>query len=177
MAEELPNLRAALDHCLATLGEELRGLAICTDAWAYWRVRGPIAEGQRWLTLMLSRERGETYVHAKALWIAGAYAVLQNDLRAGEPLLMESARIGGLLQSNEIGAAAAYYLGLGAYFAGDLEAAERWAHESAAFNRAGDNRFGAALVRSSSVRSRWPRMTSQGEGDPLAQPRRGPRTR
>jgi predicted ATPase/DNA-binding CsgD family transcriptional regulator len=147
MAEELPNLRAALDHCLATPGEGLRGLALCTDAWAYWRVRGPFSEGQRWLTLLLSRDRGETYVHAKALWIAGAYAVLQNDLATGEPLLMESARIGRLLQSNEIGAASAYYLGLGAYFAGDMEAAERWAHQSATFHRASENRFGTALIQ------------------------------
>lgn len=55
MDEERDNVRAALSVCLAEEAFLPLGLQLATKSYGWWKVRGPRAEGQRWLEEIASR--------------------------------------------------------------------------------------------------------------------------
>ncbi|MCL3996702.1 ATP-binding protein [Streptomyces lavenduligriseus] len=76
---ELPNLRAALECCLAEPDEAHLGQHLAGSLWFCWVGCGRLSEGRRWLERALEPESGYERARLKALWVLGYVAVLQGD--------------------------------------------------------------------------------------------------
>ncbi|WP_405010396.1 ATP-binding protein [Kitasatospora sp. NBC_01539] len=87
-----PNLRAALEFCLAEPGEEQLALVLAGTLWFYWVGSGHLGEGRHWLDRALALAPEATAARAKALWVTGYMATLQGDLMRAEPALEECRR-------------------------------------------------------------------------------------
>lgn len=93
---EHPNIRAALDFCLATPGESHAGLRIADACRDIWRFNGLTSEGRRWFARLLERDTEASTYRARALASASYLALLQNDLAAADPMLDESRELAAL---------------------------------------------------------------------------------
>ncbi|MDY0815910.1 regulator [Kitasatospora purpeofusca] len=87
-----PNLRAALEFCLAEPGEEQIALLMAGTLWFYWVGCGHLGEGRHWLDRALALAPEPTEARAKALWVTGYMATLQGDLVSARPALEECRR-------------------------------------------------------------------------------------
>ncbi|MFE6871169.1 ATP-binding protein [Kitasatospora sp. NPDC057692] len=87
-----PDLRAALEFCLAEPGEEQIALLMAGTLWFYWVGCGHLGEGRHWLERALALDPEPTEARAKALWVTGYTATLQGDLAAARPALEECRR-------------------------------------------------------------------------------------
>ncbi|MFI6845711.1 regulator [Kitasatospora sp. NBC_00085] len=87
-----PNLRAALEFCLAEPGEEQLALLLAGTLWFYWVGCGHLGEGRHWLDRALALDPQPTEARAKALWVTGYMATLQGDLVSARPALEECRR-------------------------------------------------------------------------------------
>ncbi|MHC5256890.1 ATP-binding protein [Streptomyces sp. UC4497] len=92
---ELPNLRAALEHCLTEPGETHLGQYLAGTLWFYWAGCGRLSEGRHWLDRSVGLDVefddgdvcpglvGEDMEYGtsrlKALWVLGYVAILQGD--------------------------------------------------------------------------------------------------
>ncbi|MEU1341558.1 ATP-binding protein [Streptomyces sp. NPDC090075] len=76
---ELPNLRAALDHCLTEPDEAHLGQYLAGSLWFYWAGCGRLSEGRRWLERSLELDSEYPQSRLKALWVLGYVAILQGD--------------------------------------------------------------------------------------------------
>ncbi|MFE2069421.1 ATP-binding protein [Streptomyces sp. NPDC059467] len=76
---ELPNLRAALDHCLTEPDEAHLGQYLAGSLWFYWAGCGRLSEGRRWLERSLELDSEYPRSRLKALWVLGYVAILQGD--------------------------------------------------------------------------------------------------
>ncbi len=85
LAAEHDNLRAALDHAVAS-GDAERGLRLANALFQYWWLRGHYREGRSRLDALLRLERPlPDDVYAEALGNAGSFAFLFDDLGAARP--------------------------------------------------------------------------------------------
>ncbi|GAA1148244.1 putative ATPase [Kitasatospora gansuensis] len=87
-----PNLRTALEFCLAEPGEEQLALLLAGTLWFYWVGSGHLGEGRHWLDRALALAPEPTEARAKALWVTGYMATLQGDLVRARPALAECHR-------------------------------------------------------------------------------------
>ncbi|MER6272190.1 AAA family ATPase [Streptomyces sp900105755] len=76
---ELPNLRAALDHCLTEPEEAHLGQYLAGSLWFCWAGCGRLSEGRRWLERSLEPDSEYPQSRLKALWVLGYVAILQGD--------------------------------------------------------------------------------------------------
>ncbi|HLZ27053.1 MAG TPA: tetratricopeptide repeat protein [Chloroflexota bacterium] len=84
------NLRSALGWAFAEGAGELAG-RLCAALWPFWRARGLVHEGRRWLSQALAFDTGVTTVsRASVLNGAGVLALIQNDYALAGELLAES---------------------------------------------------------------------------------------
>ncbi|MBP0458513.1 ATP-binding protein [Streptomyces montanisoli] len=89
----MPNLRAALDLCLATPEEAHIGQHLAGTLWFYWAGCGRLAEGRHWLDRALSWESTRNDgARLKALWVQGYVSLLQGDTTAAVGALHECRR-------------------------------------------------------------------------------------
>jgi predicted ATPase/DNA-binding SARP family transcriptional activator len=91
------NLRAALDWARASGSREL-GLRMAAVLWQFWRVRGYLSEGRRWMEALLAQSRDPSpavppALRAAAVRGAGVLAFQQGDLDRSAELCQESLRI------------------------------------------------------------------------------------
>ncbi|MFJ9350467.1 ATP-binding protein [Streptomyces sp. NPDC101237] len=86
---ELPNLRAALDHCLTEPDEAHLGQYLAASLWFHWAGCGRLSEGRRWLELSLVLDSPYPRSRLKALWVLGYVAILQGDAVAALAALQE----------------------------------------------------------------------------------------
>ncbi|MBP2323534.1 putative ATPase/DNA-binding CsgD family transcriptional regulator [Kibdelosporangium banguiense] len=121
LGREHPNLRAAVEYCLAESGEAEDALRIvATLPLHYWWTRGLFGEGRRWLDRALAQATGASALHARALLVNSQLALAQGDADTGMRLLDQGEDLARRLDNGtEIGHAA-YIRGLGALFANDL---------------------------------------------------------
>ncbi|MFJ5122191.1 ATP-binding protein [Kitasatospora sp. NPDC088548] len=87
-----PDLRTALEFCLAEPGEEQSALRLAGALWFYWAGCGHPGEGRRWLDRALALAPEPTEARAKALWVTGYLATLQGDPASARPVLEECRR-------------------------------------------------------------------------------------
>ncbi|MET8473806.1 AAA family ATPase [Streptomyces sp. NPDC006422] len=135
---ELPNLRAALEHCLTEPGETYLGQYLAGTLWFYWAGCGRLAEGRHWLDRSVGRDAdpdgggpgaGDLEYEAsrlKALWVLGYVAILQGDtvpaLAALQECREEAERAGDATAL----AYAVHRTGCLALVTDDLPRAEEW---------------------------------------------------
>ncbi|MEV6362619.1 protein kinase domain-containing protein [Nocardia asteroides] len=81
MAREEPNLRQALEFCLADSPEA--GIGIAAAVWPFWFCGGSLDEGRRWLDRLLARDSGPLTVdRATVVYADCLMAATQGDLSA-----------------------------------------------------------------------------------------------
>lgn len=133
---ELDNLRAALTWSLEADDAEL-GLRLATSLGHFWRMRGYLAEGQRWLEEMLVRaDNVPEAVRAKALNAAGAIASDRHDLTQAAAWYGTSLAIWRRLGDTRRIATSLIGLGGVAFRQNQYEAAENYYRQSLAQARA-----------------------------------------
>ncbi|WP_320785148.1 ATP-binding protein [Streptomyces sp. CRN 30] len=79
---ELPNLRSALEYCLADPDGAHLGQYLAGSLWFHWVGCGRLAEGRHWLdqAVQLDAERtAHEQSRLKALWVLAYVAILQGD--------------------------------------------------------------------------------------------------
>ncbi|MCX5058507.1 MULTISPECIES: regulator [unclassified Streptomyces] len=76
---ELPNLRSALEHCLAEPDEAHLGQYLAGSLWFYWAGCGRLSEGRRWLDQVVRLDSGHEQSRLRALWVLAYVAILQGD--------------------------------------------------------------------------------------------------
>ncbi|GGU42174.1 ATP-binding protein [Streptomyces daghestanicus] len=89
---ELPNLRAALDHCLSDPDGAHLGQYLAGSLWFLWVGCGRLAEGRHWLdqAVRLDAERtAREQSRLKALWVLAYVAILQGDPVSARAALRE----------------------------------------------------------------------------------------
>jgi hypothetical protein len=119
--QELPNLRASLDHLLGTRSADW-ATRLATALLPYWRRREHVAEGRERLTAVLGLEGVSPSVRAGALYAAGLMAGEQAD-GEGTRALLEERRLYRRLGDARAAAVAQNALGVACQQMGDVAAA------------------------------------------------------
>ncbi|WP_405139620.1 AAA family ATPase [Sphaerisporangium sp. NBC_01403] len=89
MNHELPNLRSALDFCLAEPSEHAAGLDLAGRLAYFWMACGFISEGRHYLQRALSLSRTPGTSLSRALWTCAWLADFQGDLDEANDLATE----------------------------------------------------------------------------------------
>ncbi|MFD9661036.1 ATP-binding protein [Rhodococcus sp. NPDC059968] len=80
---EQPNIVAALQFCLTGQNEANAGIRMAAALYPYWRVRGKLREGMRWLAQLLAVRGGEPGVEQiMALYVLSVLSGLHGDPEA-----------------------------------------------------------------------------------------------
>lgn len=139
---EHDNLRAALNWTAYSPGEWESGLRLCNYLGRFWRVRGHLSEGRRWLALFLSQVhvRAPTRPRASAFHVSGGLAWAQGDFLAARTWFARSLEDFRALDDPRGVSDALQGLGLIAWTQGEFAAALELYEESLAMAREVDNR-------------------------------------
>jgi predicted ATPase/DNA-binding CsgD family transcriptional regulator len=124
LRREHPNLRAAVERCLAEPGGGEAALRIAaTLPLHYWSASGQFGEGRGWLDRAIAQAAPATAVGARALLVNSHLAAWQGDVGAARRLLDEGEELARRTDASaELGHA--YYIrGLGALFVNDVPVA------------------------------------------------------
>ncbi|WP_328946336.1 LuxR C-terminal-related transcriptional regulator [Streptomyces sp. NBC_00250] len=78
------NLRAAMEHCLSTQGEEHAGLRFTAALLQYWHGSGQMAEGRAWLERALTASTEPSPARVMSLRNLASICASQQDLAAAE---------------------------------------------------------------------------------------------
>jgi hypothetical protein len=134
LAREHDNLRAALGWACAAPGGEEVALRLAGALAPFWEIAGHLREGRAWLERVLARGEGVSgAILAKALAGASALAWAQGDPQRAEALGERALRLYRELDDGRgIVEVASNVLVFGAFYRGEMEAAERLAQESQA---------------------------------------------
>jgi predicted ATPase/Tfp pilus assembly protein PilF len=162
---ELDNIRLALRWSLKDEGnvcwKTRLGLRLGSALLWFWHIRGRDEEGLRSLELLIECERElriesniqekdhapvKSLVLAKALMVAGWHTVRTGDYIKGRERLLESRDLYSKMGAEgKLGyALTLYFLGVVAFFQGDLSQVEKISFESLAISRELGDRFGQA---------------------------------
>ncbi len=140
--EEVDNIRVALDWARAEPLRVLSGLALATDLWLYWHLRGRAGEGRGWLAEISLAGAAPAAVLAEALNASGFLAYLGGDTAAALPLLERASRLADDSGDRRVIGFARLRLGIGAYYDGDLGRARALLEEALARYRALEDETG-----------------------------------
>jgi len=100
LEDDLPNLRAALDH-LTSRRPEL-ALRMAADMFWLWDIRGYLSEGRQRLLEVLAATRGDPGDRARAAFGAGRISAIVGEPAAAVPLLTEAAALGQAAGDNRL---------------------------------------------------------------------------
>jgi predicted ATPase/class 3 adenylate cyclase len=163
---ERANLRAALRWAVDA-GEAGPAQAAAGALWGFWQQRGHLAEGRRWLELVLAMPSGQapTAARAKALTGAGGIA-WWIDQRAARGFYEEALAIERRLGDPARLAGALYNMAFAVGAEDDLEGAGRLLEESLALYRQAGDEPGVARVLTMQVvpdamAGRWGRVVAR----------------
>ncbi len=143
---DYPDLRAAMDYCLAEPDQGRAGLQMAADLLFHWVRSYYLNEGRGWLDRMLSSDPAPTAARAKALWAASWLAIIQGDITAAKAMLHEGHLLGEQLESEEVLGYVALFSGFAAMYTGDASHALALYEEALARHRAAANPHGLALT-------------------------------
>ncbi|MFF1875513.1 ATP-binding protein, partial [Kitasatospora herbaricolor] len=139
LRQEHPNLRIALDTCLAQPGQAAVGLRIVTRLASYWTIGGRLKEACYWLDRALQQAPEPTHERATALWFNAFCRLLLGEAEVGAANLLESAELADRLDFDAAKAWVALLKGVAAMYSGDLDSAVGLLAEArAAFRRVGE---------------------------------------
>ncbi|MCX0273432.1 protein kinase [Nocardia zapadnayensis] len=126
LAREQPNLREALDYCLAEDTEAAAdaGVRTAAELFEFWNFRGLYGEGRSWLRRALARPRWRSVPdRIRALCAAGKLATTQGEFPAVAEALAEAQDLTGPETEPMCRAQIAYLEGLFAMARGEPDAA------------------------------------------------------
>jgi predicted ATPase/transcriptional regulator with XRE-family HTH domain len=148
LEREHDNLRAALEWALANeAGVETAG-RMGAALWRFWRLRGHISEGRRWLAQIIHRGQSgqDSVLWAKVLFGAGSLASQTGETTAARTLFEQSLRLYRTLGDKPGIAQVLSGLGGVAFFdEGNPEEAARLFEESLALRREIGDRWAIAV--------------------------------
>jgi predicted ATPase/class 3 adenylate cyclase len=153
---EHDNVRSALDWTLQS-GDRAVGLRLAAAFGLFWRDRGYLSEGRRWLEALLAGETGAgTAGRAKALDVAGMVARHQRDLGQARVWLEQSLSLAREVGDERRVAIVLTHLGGLARIQGELERATMLLEESLVLHRRVEDRdyMAATLAHLGEVRMR-----------------------
>ncbi|MGV9253409.1 ATP-binding protein [Streptomyces sp. NPDC003697] len=122
---DLPNLRGALEYCLAVPGEARLAQCLAGSLWFCWVGCGRLSEGRHWLTRAVALDGGHAPTRLKALWVLGYVAVLQGDTVTAPAVLQECRETAERTGCRTAVAYAEHRTGCLALVADDMAGAER----------------------------------------------------
>src|SRR5439155_500698 len=154
---EHAHLRAALEFCLVTPGQQRTGLELAGTLWFYWTGCGFLREGRHWLDRFLDADPEPSPQRTKALWALGAVAVAEGDRDTADRALTESRQRAAAAGDERLVGLAELSMGTLALFADDPAGAARLFEQGLArFDRLGEaariwhlmgrRRFGSAAL-------------------------------
>jgi DNA-binding CsgD family transcriptional regulator len=124
LSTELPNLRTALAWSLGPGGDVDAGLRVATALSPFWRFRGHLSEGRRWLDAALAAGPVAMTTRIDGLVAAAELAIFHGECSAARALAQEGLDL-ATVHCYPVGEARAWFiLGLATEFQGDLEQAE-----------------------------------------------------
>lgn len=129
LEREHENLRVAIGWSLEHGEPEQAGLMIAS-LWRFWRVRGYLAEGRRWLELALGRLPGKTLVRARVLQSLAILTIHHQGYASAAPLSEESLALFRELNDRRGLAVALINAGLVTHAHGDYARAMAYFEES-----------------------------------------------
>ncbi|MFC9661878.1 ATP-binding protein [Nocardia sp. NPDC127606] len=136
---EQPNLREAMEFCLAEPDEAESAERIAVALYEFWVARQRVSEARYWLGRVLERTSGATLAHIAALCADTVLAAMQTDIQSGSERI-EQAR--SLADGSDDELLCAYVdgaHGLLSLFSGDLTGARtRLARAVPVFEASGD---------------------------------------
>jgi predicted ATPase/DNA-binding XRE family transcriptional regulator len=130
LADELANLRAALEWSQRPEVDPDIGLRLVAALSWFWESRGYITEGRRWLTGALERGTHRSGTRMRALSGAGWMAHIQRDSDSARSLLTEALHLAVDIQDRWAEAWILHLLGRVAYFDDDASTARRYGEQS-----------------------------------------------
>ncbi|MBA3472588.1 MAG: tetratricopeptide repeat protein, partial [Rubrobacter sp.] len=113
---EHDNLRAALEWFLAPVLEAEKGLRLAGALGEFWRVRGHLGEGLRWLEAALANGEEAPHARVKALVHAGWIAWVQADFERSTAFSEEALALSRKLGDKAGAATALFNLGMVAIY-------------------------------------------------------------
>ncbi|MFE6282704.1 ATP-binding protein [Streptomyces sp. NPDC057877] len=134
------NLRAALDFCLSTPGEQGAGRELASLPHHYWISHGALSEGRHWLARLLDTGEDEP----TRLAALGTYAYLGVLQGAGAAAVEEYEALAERLQDASALAWARHHRALLAFFGGEPERGTALLAEAVARHRAAGDLTGVA---------------------------------
>jgi predicted ATPase/class 3 adenylate cyclase len=124
LAEDEPNLRAALAFCAGARDSELM-LRLVSALYFYWFNRDQIAEGKRWLEAAISAAPpSRTYTRARGLKGLASMHGAEGDFAGADPLIRQALSIFQELGDEREVASCLNNLGVNTWRQGDPKAAE-----------------------------------------------------
>ncbi|RZL77835.1 MAG: protein kinase [Rhodococcus sp. (in: high G+C Gram-positive bacteria)] len=120
LKREQPNMREALQFCVAEPGEAEVGLQIAAALYTFWLTHGLLSEGRCWLDRMLAQRTGPPSIEQiKALSADSVLAAIQADLSTSAILAEQAHARAEELGGESTHAIVTHTAGLQALFAGD----------------------------------------------------------
>src|SRR5215217_6010716 len=121
LSMELPNLRAALACSMEEGGDADAGLRLAAALSPFWRFRGHLSEGRRWLELALVSGSTRMTTRSDGLVAAAEVAIFQGDYAAARELGEAGLELATLHRHPSGAARALFMLAIAADFQGDLD--------------------------------------------------------
>lgn len=145
LADNADNLRAALEHALASRPDD--GLRLAGAMREHWARRNP-SEGRLWLHRLTVVHRGRDHALARALLAVGhIMAITEQAYPQGQEALEESRQICSELGDPAGEAWATFYLGAAATLANDFPAAKRHLEQARSMQQANSSMYGLLQAR------------------------------
>ncbi|WP_327098899.1 protein kinase [Nocardia vinacea] len=135
LEREQPNLREALEYCLAEDSEQAAeaGLRITSALFMFWSFRGKYGEARSWIERVLTHPARQSIPdRVKALYVGCALAAMHGDLEAAATLLEQGRVLAEQAPTPMTQALITYGDGVLEFYRGELAAA------STSFERAAD---------------------------------------
>ena len=123
LSTELPNLRLALAWSVEPGGDADAGLRVAAVLSPFWRFRGHVSEGRRWLDATLAAGPTQMTTRIDGLVTAAELAMFQGDYAAARALGQEGLDLATVHRYPRGAAHALFMLALAADFQGDLDRA------------------------------------------------------
>ncbi|AWK72597.1 LuxR family transcriptional regulator [Rhodococcus oxybenzonivorans] len=137
---EQPNLRAALHFCLTSPKEAAAGLRMAAALYPFWRSRGLLREGRRWVDQLLAvRGAGSAEERIRALYVAVMLSELNSEVEASSAAIEEAHTLAQGVADPISHALIAHAEGGRAMFGGHLDAARANYEAALAVFRTDDN--------------------------------------
>jgi len=133
--EELPNLRAALEHTMRDSACIDSGLGMASALWPLWIGTATLAEGRHWLDSLLALADQPSPEHQAAIWVSGLVRATAGEPASQNAMLVGCREIAETTDSDAVAARCTQVLGLAELLDGRTETAIDLLEDAVALER------------------------------------------